>query len=147
MKGYSVLNYLSSHDDGQPFDALRQRPYETANKLLLAPGAAQIYYGDETARLLKVEGAEGDATLRSFMNWDELASNAQRGVNRVRDVREHWARLGRFRQAHPAVGAGVHRMIQQLSLHLQAHLRARRRGRPRGGRARPAARTSRPRSW
>ena len=46
------------------------------------------------------------------MNWDELASNAQRGVNRVRDVREHWARLGRFRQAHPAVGAGVHRMIQ-----------------------------------
>lgn len=112
MKGHSVLNYLSSHDDGQPYDALRQRPYDTANKLLLAPGAAQIYYGDETARLLKVEGAEGDATLRSFMNWDELASNAQRGVNRVRDVREHWARLGRFRQAHPAVGAGVHRMIQ-----------------------------------
>jgi alpha-amylase len=112
MKGYSVLNYLSSHDDGEPYDALRQRPYETANKLLLAPGAAQIYYGDETARLLKVEGAEGDATLRSFMNWDELASNAQRGLNRVMDVREHWARLGRFRQAHPAVGAGVHRMIQ-----------------------------------
>jgi alpha-amylase len=112
MKGYSVLNYVSSHDDGQPFDPLRQRPYETANKLLLAPGAAQIYYGDETARLLKVEGAEGDATLRSFMNWEELASNAERGLNRVRDVREHWARLGRFRQAHPAVGAGVHRMLQ-----------------------------------
>jgi alpha-amylase len=112
MKGYSVLNYVSSHDDGEPYDALRQRPYETANKLLLAPGAAQIYYGDETARLLKVEGAEGDATLRSFMNWDELAANAQRGLNRVADVREHWAKLGRFRQAHPAVGAGVHRMIQ-----------------------------------
>jgi alpha-amylase len=112
MKGYSVLNYLSSHDDGEPYDALRQRPYESANKLLLAPGAAQIYYGDETARLLKVEGAEGDATLRSFMNWDELAANAQRGLNRVMDVREHWAKLGRFRQAHPAVGAGVHRMIQ-----------------------------------
>ena len=112
MKGSSVLNYLSSHDDGQPYDALRQRPYETANKLLLAPGAAQIYYGDETARLLQIEGAQGDATLRSFMNWDELAANTQRGLNRVRDVREHWARLGRFRQAHPAVGAGVHRMIQ-----------------------------------
>ncbi len=112
MKGYSVLNYLSSHDDGQPYDALRQRPYESANKLLLAPGAVQIYYGDETARLLKIDGAEGDATLRSFMNWDELASNAQRGLNRVRDVREHWARLGKFREAHPAVGAGVHRMIQ-----------------------------------
>lgn len=112
MKGTSVLNYVSSHDDGQPYDALRERPYETANKLLLAPGAAQIYYGDETARLLKVEGAEGDATLRSFMNWDELAANAERGLNRVLDVREHWAKLGRFRQAHPAVGAGVHRMLQ-----------------------------------
>jgi alpha-amylase len=112
MKGYSVLNYISSHDDGQPYDPLRQRPYEAANKLLLAPGAAQIYYGDETARLLQVEGAEGDATLRSFMNWDELAANTQRGLNRVADVREHWAKLGRFRQAHPAVGAGVHRMLQ-----------------------------------
>ena len=112
MKDSSVLNYVSSHDDGAPYDVMRERPYETATKLLLAPGAAQIYYGDETARLLKVEGAEGDATLRSFMNWDELASNAQRGLNRVRDVREHWMRLGRFRQAHPAVGAGVHQMIQ-----------------------------------
>jgi alpha-amylase len=109
----SVLNYVSSHDDGEPFDAMRERPFETANKLLLAPGAVQIYYGDETARLLKVEGAEGDANLRSFMNWDELASNAPRGSYRVADIREHWARLGRFRQAHPAVGAGVHQMLQQ----------------------------------
>jgi alpha-amylase len=30
----------------------------------------------------------------------------------VADVREHWARLGRFRAAHPAVGAGEHRMLQ-----------------------------------
>jgi alpha-amylase len=111
MKGYSVLNYISSHDDGSPFDPLRERPFESANKLLLAPGAAQIYYGDETARILRVEGAEGDATLRSFMNWDELKSNAERGMHRVADIRAHWARLGRFRAAHPAVGAGVHQMI------------------------------------
>ena len=111
MKGYSVLNYVSSHDDGSPFDPLRLRPYESANKLMLAPGAAQIYYGDETARILKVEGAQGDATLRSFMNWDELASNAQRGAHRVAEIREHWAKLGRFRAAHPAVGAGVHQML------------------------------------
>lgn len=111
LKGYSVLNYISSHDDGSPFDPLRERPFESANKLLLAPGAAQIYYGDETARILRVEGAAGDATLRSFMNWDELASNAARGMHRVADIREHWARLGRFRAAHPAVGAGVHQLI------------------------------------
>jgi alpha-amylase len=114
MAGYTVLNYASSHDDGGPFDALRQKPFETANKLLLAPGQAQIYYGDETARILSVEGAEGDANLRSFMNWDELASNADRGQYRVADVHDYWARLGRFRQAHVAVGAGVHQMIAAI---------------------------------
>lgn len=112
LKGKSVLNYVSSHDDGEPFDALRQHPFETANKLLLAPGAAQIYYGDETARLLRVDGAAGDANLRSFMNWDELAANAQRDNYRIADVRDYWARLGRFRQAHVAVGAGVHQMLE-----------------------------------
>ncbi|WP_288381682.1 alpha-amylase family glycosyl hydrolase [uncultured Massilia sp.] len=111
MKGYSVLNYLSSHDDGSPFDPSRQRPIESANKLLLAPGSAQIYYGDETARLLNIEGATGDAKLRSFMNWDELASNAQRGQHRIKDIHDHWSKLGRFRAAHPAVGAGVHQML------------------------------------
>ncbi|MET0856121.1 MAG: alpha-amylase family glycosyl hydrolase [Telluria sp.] len=112
LAGYSVLNYISSHDDGTPFDPLRARPFEAATKLLLAPGAAQIYYGDETARLLRFDGVEGDANLRSFMNWDELSKNTQRAGYRVADVRDHWAKLGQFRRAHLAVGAGVHQMIQ-----------------------------------
>ncbi|WP_426173868.1 alpha-amylase family glycosyl hydrolase [Massilia sp. TWR1-2-2] len=112
LAGYSVLNYVSSHDDGTPFDPLRTRPFEAATKLMLAPGAAQIYYGDETARLLRFDGAEGDAKLRSFMNWEDLAKNAQRANYRVADVRDHWAKLGQFRRAHLAVGAGVHQMIQ-----------------------------------
>ncbi|RJG15463.1 alpha-amylase family glycosyl hydrolase [Massilia cavernae] len=111
MKGYSVLNYLSSHDDGAPFDAMRAKPYESANLLLLAPGAAQVYYGDEAARVLKHEGAQGDAHLRTFMNWQDLASNAQRDGYRVADVQKHWALLGQFRKAHPAVGGGVHRKL------------------------------------
>ncbi|GAB3459859.1 hypothetical protein GCM10027321_18490 [Massilia terrae] len=111
LAGKTVLNYLSSHDDGAPFDALRERPFEAANKLLLAPGEAQIYYGSETARVLKVDGAEGDANLRSFMNWDELAANTARKGYRVGDVHDYWARLGRFRHDHIAVGAGVHQMI------------------------------------
>ena len=111
LKGYSVLNYMSSHDDGQPYDALRAKPYETANMLLLAPGAAQVYYGDETARVLKHEGAEGDANLRTFMNWKDLATNAKRDGYRVADVQRHWTLLGKFRQAHPAVGAGVHKKL------------------------------------
>jgi alpha-amylase len=111
LKGVTVLNYLDSHDDAHPFDALHAHPFEEANKLLLAPGEAQIYYGDETARALKIEGAVGDANLRSFMNWDQLKNNAQVGLHGVAEVRDYWARLGRFRQAHPAVGGGVHQMI------------------------------------
>jgi alpha-amylase len=114
LKGVSVLNYLDSHDDGNPFDAMRQYPLEAANKLLLAPGAAQIYYGDESARLLKIEGAQGDANLRSFMNWDQLKANTRIGLYGAADVHAHWARLGRFRHAHPAVGAGAHQMIASI---------------------------------
>lgn len=113
LAGYSVLNYISSHDDGGPFDLLRQKPFESANKLLLSPGAAQIYYGDETARSLNVAGAQGDATLRSFMNWDELAKNASRDSYRIADVRQHWSRLGLFRRAHPAIGAGLHEKLAE----------------------------------
>jgi alpha-amylase len=112
LNGYSVLNYLDSHDDGAPFDPSRKKPFESATKLLLAPGAAQIYYGDETARKLDVAEASGDAKLRSFMNWNELEQNAARDGYKVAEVRAHWARLGKFRQAHVAVGAGVHQQLQ-----------------------------------
>ncbi|WP_332856015.1 alpha-amylase family glycosyl hydrolase [Duganella sp. S19_KUP01_CR8] len=112
LEGYSVLNYLDSHDYDKPFDASRKKPFESANKLLLAPGAAQIYYGDETARKLDVAEAVGDAKLRSFMNWDELAQNAQRDGYKVAEVRAHWAKIGLFRRDHVSVGAGVHQQLQ-----------------------------------
>ncbi|MDE2427620.1 MAG: alpha-amylase [Burkholderiales bacterium] len=111
LQGYSVLNYISSHDDGSPFDQQRQRPFESATKLLLSPGAAQIYYGDETARVLNADGAQGDALLRSPMNWQALASNQHVQGNAIADVRLHWSKLGRFRHAHPAIGAGLHRKL------------------------------------
>ena len=64
LKGYGVLNYMTSHDDGQPFDNRREMPYKTATMLLLTPGASQIYYGDESARNLIIDGAVGDARHR-----------------------------------------------------------------------------------
>ncbi|GAA5044070.1 hypothetical protein GCM10011506_47850 [Marivirga lumbricoides] len=113
LKEKSVLNYLSSHDDGQPFDANRDNVFNTANYLLLAPGAAQIYYGDETARKLNAQ-ANGDATLRSFMNWDELENNIDRKDYRIQEIQKHWQKLGQFRNNHPAIGAGVHQKLNDM---------------------------------
>lgn len=106
LKGVAILNYVSSHDDGGPLDKERADPYGTAEKLLLAPGGAQIYYGDEISRPLIIPGAEGDANLRSVMPWATVSSDS------IARILAHWRRLGRFRQAHAAVGAGEHKTIQ-----------------------------------
>ncbi|MCK7589046.1 alpha-amylase family glycosyl hydrolase [Subsaxibacter sp. CAU 1640] len=108
LKDYGLLNYLASHDDGQPYDGNREKPYETATKLLLAPGTSQTYYGDESARSLVIEETVGDATLRSFMNWDDVKNNEE-----TNKLLSHWQKLGQFRKNHPAIGAGVHEMISQ----------------------------------
>lgn len=106
LKGFSTLNYVSSHDDGNPFDKDRSKPFESAIRLLLAPGASQMYYGDESARSLIIDGTNGDATLRSFMNWEQIETNPETQV-----ILEHWQKLGRFRRDHTSIGAGVHQMI------------------------------------
>lgn len=113
LAGKSVVNYLTTHDDGSPFDQNRSNPLEAGTKLLLCPGTAQVYYGDETSRNLIIEGAVGDATLRSFMNWYELESDTLRTGHRIGDVLWHWQKLGRFRANHPAVGAGRHTIISE----------------------------------
>lgn len=108
LNGKTVMNYLSSHDDGSPFDKERTKTYEAATKLLLAPGISQIYYGDESARQLVVPGAEGDANLRSNMNWTAVDNDLE-----TKKLLAHYQKLGQFRASHPAVGAGVHKMISQ----------------------------------
>ena len=106
LKGNTVMNYISSHDDSYPFDKKREKTIESGTKLLLAPGISQVYYGDESARSLDIEGTTGDATLRSDMNWDATKTNAE-----TQKVLQHWQKLGQFRKQHPAVGAGVHTQI------------------------------------
>jgi alpha-amylase len=106
LKGSTVMNYVSSHDDSYPFDKKREKTFESATKLLLAPGISQVYYGDESARSLAIEGTQGDATLRSFMNWNDIATSSK-----TKEVLAHWQKLGNFRKNHPAVGAGKHTQI------------------------------------
>ncbi len=105
--GKSVMNYISSHDDGDPFDKERKKTFESATKLLLTPGISQVYYGDETGRSLIIEGTEGDATLRSNMNWEDLEKEE------TKSLLLHWQKLGKFRKNHPSIGAGKHKMIQE----------------------------------
>jgi len=109
LAAFGVMNYISSHDDGSPFDPTRERIFEGANKLLLSPGASQVYYGDEYARSLVIEGTVGDATLRSTMEWDTIQNDTK-----AQDILAHWQKLGKFRSNHPSIGAGEHIMISEL---------------------------------
>jgi alpha-amylase len=95
-KPAQMLNYVSSHDT-ELFD--RDHLLEAGTALLLAPGAAQIYYGDETARPPGIAPAgDRQQATRSDMNWDH--------VDQV--VLSHWRALGSFRARHVAVAHGAH---------------------------------------
>jgi alpha-amylase len=95
-KPAQALNYISSHDT-ELFD--RKKLMAAGDVLLLAPGAAQIYYGDESARPPgPVPRTDAQQATRSDMNWD--APDAR--------VLRHWQRLGSFRRDHVAVAHGAH---------------------------------------
>lgn len=96
--GKQVLNYVSSHDTGL------HRPGDQKNvgtMLLLCPGGAQIYYGDETSRpAVDGKGDPGMVTRGDF-NWDAVDN----------DVNKHWQKVGQFRRRNPAVGAGSQTVV------------------------------------
>lgn len=95
-KPAQALNYLSSHDT-ELFD--RQKLLAAGEALLLAPGAAQIYYGDESARPPGPQPrTDAQQATRSDMNWTALDER----------VLAHWRKLGRFRRDHVAVANGAH---------------------------------------
>ena len=82
---------------------------------MLTPGIAQVYYGDEIARDLTIEGTQGDATLRSAMDWNSITTAESS------EVLEHWQKLGQFRANNPSVGAGVHKMLSSTPYTFSRH--------------------------
>ncbi|WP_099610318.1 alpha-amylase [Vibrio fujianensis] len=106
---FNVLSYLSSHDTAL-FWASRSRSIDdqkrAANALMLAPGAVQIYYGDEIARDFGPTGSDSHQGTRSDMPWAAIKGERQTLLN-------HWQKLGEFRQRHPAVAQGKHITHQQ----------------------------------
>jgi alpha-amylase len=107
----TTMNYISSHDDGTIHDRDRTNVTDAVTKLLLSQGISQLYYGDETGRKLTDSLATGDATLRTFMNWEELETNQA-----LQSHLQHCQIVGKFRAQHPAIGAGRHSSIQAPSV-------------------------------
>lgn len=70
--------------------------------LLLAPGAIQIFYGDETARPIGAGQHTSDPVqgYRSDYQW---------GTNP--HILKHWQIVGQFRKRHPAICKGVQRQL------------------------------------
>lgn len=106
--GHNLLSYASSHDTALfnrlvKGDLARQRGLAAA--LLLAPGAVQVYYGDESARAFGPTGSDPFQGTRSPMNWDEHERPEIAGLI------DYWQRIGQFRARHPAIGAGTHRLL------------------------------------
>ncbi len=95
LQSFNVLSYLSSHDTR----LFREGGAQSAELLLLAPGAVQIFYGDETDRPFGPTGSDPLQGTRSQMNWQDLDGKAAASLR-------HWQTLGQFRARHPALGSG-----------------------------------------
>lgn len=93
--GWHPFSYLNN---SYHRDADSTNMTDCATTLLLAPGVAQIFYGDESGRRLSDArfNVDSDQAFRSDMNWAD-ADTA---------LTAHFGRLGAIRRAHPAIGKG-----------------------------------------
>lgn len=96
LQDFNVLSYLSSHDTR----LFREGGQQAAQLLLLAPGAVQIFYGDESGRPFGPTGSDPLQGTRSDMNWQDVSGKEAARV-------AHWQRLGQFRARHLAIGEGT----------------------------------------
>lgn len=93
--GWHPFNYLNN---SYHRDADMTNMVDCATTFLLAPGVAQIFYGDETGRKLSDARFNVDSAqaFRSDMNWDDIDET----------LLKHYRQLGNIRNAHPAIGMG-----------------------------------------
>ena len=99
-----ALSYISSHDTGLMFGDLHydvKKYQQAALALMLAPGAVQIFYGDETGRHLGPQATDPTQGTRSDMNWDSIDAG----------ILAHYKTLTGFRKRHPAIASGSHAQL------------------------------------
>lgn len=103
---------VQTHKDWHPFnylnnsyhrDADMSNMIDCATTLLLAPGVAQVYYGDETGRKLSDArlNVDSNQAFRSDMDWNDIDES----------LLSHFQRLGQIRRSNPVVGTGRQRTI------------------------------------
>ncbi|MGX2956994.1 alpha-amylase [Ursidibacter arcticus] len=111
LKDINVLSYISSHDTRLFFHEDSQNSLAkqkiAGSLLMLAPGAVQIYYGDESGRKFGATGSDPIQGTRSDMNWQDLEQNADNQT-----LVKHWQILAKFRQNHTAVGQGEQKTLE-----------------------------------
>lgn len=105
---FNLMSYISSHDT-KLFTQVTQgdldKQKQAGTALMLLPGAVQLYYGDESARRFGATGSDPQQGTRSDMNWGDLSKPDYQALL------THWQKLGQFRQRHPAIGEGTHRVL------------------------------------
>ncbi|MDO4319749.1 MAG: alpha-amylase family glycosyl hydrolase [Bacteroidales bacterium] len=93
--GWHPFNYLNN---SYHRDADMSRMIDCATTLILAPGVAQVFYGDETGRELSEArlNVDSDQAFRSDMNWAHINEAQLR----------HFQKLGQIRRSNPVIGTG-----------------------------------------
>lgn len=105
---------IAAHPDWHPFsylnnsyhrDADMSNMIDCATTLMLSTGIAQIFYGDESGRKLSDArlNVDSNQAFRSDMNW----------IDGDPETLLHFQKLGKIRQAHPAIGMGKQTTINQ----------------------------------
>lgn len=105
---------LAAHPGWHPFsylnnsyhrDADMENMIDCATTLLLAPGVAQIFYGDETGRKLSDArlNVDSDQAFRSDMDWNDING----------EQLKHFQRLGKIRRDNPEIAIGRQRILDQ----------------------------------
>ncbi|MGC3996822.1 MAG: alpha-amylase family glycosyl hydrolase [Anaeromyxobacter sp.] len=111
-QAWSVLTFLDNHDQPSLFyngDAERQK--RAGSALLMCPGPVHLYYGDEYGRAYGPAGSDPNQGTRSDMSWSTVTAQASDPGSTL----SHWRKLGQFRKAHLAIGAGDHARIADVS--------------------------------
>ncbi|MDE7421794.1 MAG: hypothetical protein K2N35_16510 [Muribaculaceae bacterium] len=93
--GWHPFSYLNN---SYHRDADMERMRNCATTLLLAPGAVQVFYGDESGRKLSDArfNVDSDQAFRSDMDWEDIDV----------ELLEHFRKLGQIRKANPVIATG-----------------------------------------